>query len=100
MCARAVWCLLVKEGGWWNVREIFDHLSLDGTAHAPKDLGEHLAVRRALPVWMGALARRGHVRVRLPQRGVALVYGVTPDCPPPPGCTLDVVACGQHARRH
>lgn len=69
--ALTIWQLLLKEGGYWKVREVGDALNA-----AP--------VRRNLRFALDRLSRNGMLRSRQAP-GKHPSFGVTPTCKAPPG---------------
>lgn len=69
--ALTVWIFLLKEGGYWQARELGRHL----------DTAPMLSTIRSQ---LDRLANAGMVRVRRVQ-GRHPTFGVTPTCMPPPG---------------
>lgn len=75
--ALAAWRVLRDEGGWWTVRELAERLC--------PDLAIGPAAMRASR-WISSLEGRHHVALR--QGSLAMRYGVTAACKPPPGESL------------
>lgn len=75
---REVWLLLLREGGWWTLQELREHLDID------RGSKERQALYHGLTglVTSGAVARRDGVK---PQ------YAVLPGCVVPRGMTVGEV---------